>query len=90
MKILPINNNYSQSKNTNFKSANKFCRCGVLSLIASSSMFMLSNAVDTFKPEKMSAVSSTLNSAASLLTVAGTAMGLFGIEKIEDKENNEK
>ena len=94
MKIQSINNNYQRVnnyKNTNFKAANKFCKYSILSLLASSSMFMLSNAIDTFKPEKANNVfTGTLNTAASVLTLAGTAMGLFGIEKIENEELDEK
>ena len=87
MKILPINNNYTQNKNTNFKSANKFCKYSITSLIASSTLFMLSNAVDTFKSEKIGRnVTEKVNTIASVLGIAGTALGIFGIEKEENDE----
>lgn len=89
MKILPINNNYSQNQNTNFKSVNKFCKYSIASFIASSTLFMLSNAVDTFKSEKVSKeVTSSANTVASLLGIAGTFMGIFGIEKIDEKNED--
>ncbi len=87
MKILPINN-YSNDKNTNFKSANKFCKYSIGSLIAGSSLFMLSNALDSFKSDKISKkTTNSINIAASILGIAGTAMGLFGIEKLDNNED---
>lgn len=85
MKVLPINNNYDL-KNTNFKAANKFCKYSINTLIASSSLFMLSTALDTYKPEKTEIITSAINPIASVLTLAGTAMGLFGIEKIKHND----
>lgn len=86
MKILPINN-YTNNKNTNFKAANKFCRYSIYSLIASSSLFMLSNAIDTFRSDNTSKeTAGVINTTASALGIIGTAMGIFGIEK-EEKNN---
>ena len=84
MRVLPINN-YSNNQNKNFKGVNKFCKYSIRTLIASSTLFMLSNAVDTFKPEKVSNDSiGFVNTIASVLGIAGTALGIFGIEKEED------
>ena len=91
MKVSQINNNYSKAQNTNFKSANKFCKYSIASLIASSSLFTLSNAVDTFKSDKIGKnVTEKVNTFASLLGIAGTAMGLFGIEKLDKEDSDEK
>ena len=88
MKILPINN-YTNNNNTNFKAANKFCRYSIYSLIASSSLFMLSNAIDTFKSSELTKeTTSVINTAASVLGIAGTAMGIFGIEKEESHDKH--
>ena len=86
---MKVNCNYSQNQNTNFKSVNKFCKYSIASFIASSTLFMLSNAVDTFKSEKVSKeVTSSANTVASLLGIAGTFMGIFGIEKIDEKNED--
>jgi hypothetical protein len=91
MKVLPINNNYSQAKNTNFKSANKFCKYSITSLIASSSLFMMSNAIDTYRSDKIGRnVTEKVNTVASILGIAGTVMGLFGIEKLDKEDSDEK
>ncbi len=84
MRVLPINN-YSNNQNKNFKGVNKFCKYSIRTLIASSTLFMLSNAIDTFKPEKVNKDSiGFVNTVASLLGVAGTALGILGIEKEEN------
>lgn len=85
MRILPINN-YSNAENTNFKSANTFCKYSISSLIASSSLFMLSTALDTFKSKEAEKITSTITPIASGLGIVGTALGLFGIEKLDEKD----
>ena len=88
MRILPINN-YSDNRNINFKRANKFCKYSINTLIASTTLFMLSNAIGTFKPEKVKKDSiGFVNTVASVLGIAGTALGIFGIEK-EDKNSKQ-
>ncbi len=82
MKVQPITNNYYQNR-TNFQGANKFCKYSIRTLIASASLFMLSNAVDTFKPEKATTELGYVNTVASLLGIAGTCLGIFGLEKVE-------
>lgn len=89
MKVLPINN-YNYQKDTNFKGANRFCKYSIRTLIASTTLFMFSNAVDTFKPEKVNKELGYVNSIASVLGIAGTCLGLFGLEKAEHDEKNEK
>jgi hypothetical protein len=50
---------------------------------------MLSNAIDSCKPEKIDReTTGILNKAASMLAIAGTAIGLFGIEKTDEKDEN--
>jgi len=85
MKVQPIANQHYQN-NTNFHGANKFCKYSIRTLIASASLFMLSNAVDTFKPEKAENKLGYVNALASVLGIAGTCMGIFGLEKTEHNE----
>ena len=89
MKVQPINN-YNYQNSTSFQGANKFCKYGIRTLIASASLFMLSNAVDTFKPEKIDNELGYINTFASVLGIAGTCLGIFGLEKAEHEENNKK
>ena len=85
MKVQPITNKYYQN-NINYRGANKFCKYSIRTLITSASLFMLSNAVDTFKPEKANNELGYVNAFASVLGIAGTCMGIFGLEKIEHNE----
>lgn len=87
MKVQPISNqNYN--RNTSFHGVSKICKYGVGSLIASTSLFMLSNALDSFKSENINKQTVTcLNTIASILGIAGTGMGMFGIE--QSKNNKE-
>ena len=90
MKIQAVNN-YNYDRNTNFKGANKFCKYSIHTLIAGASLFILSNAIDTFKSgETAKQVTEKFDIAASLLSIAGTALGLFGIEKLEYKNKDSK
>lgn len=82
---MPVSNQYHQN-NTNFHGANKVCRYSIGSLIASSSLFMLSNAIDSFHHENKNTVT-VMNTIASVLGIAGTCLGLFGIEQVD---NNDK
>lgn len=82
MKVQPISN-YNYQNNTNFQGANKFCKYSIRTLIASASLFMLSNAVDSFKPEKAKNELGYINTIASALGIAGTCLGIFGLEKEE-------
>ena len=85
MKVMPVGNQYYKN-NTNFHGANKVCRYSIGSLIASSSLFMLSNAIDSFHHENKNTVT-VMNTIASVLGIAGTCLGLFGIEQVD---NNDK
>ena len=85
---MPINNYTNNQNNINYKGANKLCKYSIRSLIASTSLFMLTTAIDTFKPEKEGKAVTALNTIASTLGIAGTAMGIFGIEKIDEKDEN--
>lgn len=86
MKIQPVAN-YNYQNNTNFYGVNKFCRYGTVSLIASTSLFMLSNAIDTFKHEEVADKKSYIDAVASILGVAGTYLGIFGLEKAENHQD---
>ena len=88
MKVQPINNNNYHQTNTSFKKASDICKYGVGALIASTTLFMGANALDTFKKEKVgSKPIASMNMIASLLGIAGTSLAIFGIEQ---EENNDK
>jgi len=85
MKVQPVTN-YNYQNNISYHGANKFCKYSIRTLIASASLFMLSNAVDTFRPEKAKNELGYVNTLASVLGIAGTCLGIFGIEKAEHDE----
>jgi len=81
MKVLPINN---INQNIKFEGANKTCKYGIAALIASSSLFMFSNAVDSFNKEETKTEKTALNyvnTAASVLGILGTGLSLLGIKQ---------
>jgi len=88
MKIHSIKDKFV---NPLIKSNNKLCKFAITSLIASSSMFMLSNAVDTFTSSKENQKQNIglLDSTASVLAIVGTLTGIIGITRIENSELEE-
>ena len=88
MKVLPINNNIN--KNINFEGANKTCKYGITSLIASASLFMASNAFDSFNKEEPRAEKTALtymDAAASVFGILGTCLSLIGIKQPDTGSN---
>ena len=84
MRVHPVRN-YNYQNNTNFQGTNKFCKYSIGTLIASTSLFMLSNAIDTYKNEG-TAVKSYIDAFASILGVTGTYLGIFGLEKAKQHQ----
>ncbi|MBR1776857.1 hypothetical protein IJ750_07290 [bacterium] len=79
MQVQRINN---CNLKTNFQGINKFCRYGIGAFIASTSLFMLSNAFDSFSKEAPEySYTAPLDKAASALGIAGTLLSLFGIRQ---------
>ena len=83
MKILPINS-YSDSKNLSCRGANKTCKYGITALIASTTLFMASNAIDSFEQQEPKTEKTTLkymDTAASVLGILGTGLSILGIKQ---------
>lgn len=89
MRVLPISNN--NQNNTGYKGASKICKYGVSSLIASSTLFMLSNALEPAKSDLINEkVIGCMKHIASVFGIAGTALSLFGIEQVEQQDKTDK
>ena len=88
MKINSISNYYT-NENLNWRGKNTLYKQSVRALIASSSLFMLSNAVHTFNKEN-NATNKTeqfIDLAASFLGLFGTYAGIVGLKE-DEKDNN--
>ena len=83
MKISSINQ-VDNNNNIGFKRASKMTRYGVITLIAASSLFMLSNAIDTFNYEEKGHLSRNIDIPASILGILGTFISWIGLEKDEE------
>ena len=90
MKIQAINDQ-KYSKNIRFKRLNDYCKYGICALISSSSLFMCSNAIDSFRTEKLpKSTMTSLDIAASVFGITGTFMWLIGINLNDDDKYNKK
>ena len=88
MKIHSINQ-VDNNNNIGFKRINKMTRYGITTLIGASSLFMLSNAIDSFNYENNKhTTSQVIDTAAAILGITGTFMSLIGLKK--DEENSGK
>lgn len=89
MKIQPLG---THNYNPNLKGNEKLCKYAVTSLIAGSSLFMLSNAIDTLNISRNTKKSDIglIDMTASVLAIFGTVTGLFGIAKNESSELDEE
>ena len=89
MKIQKIEmQNYNPSLKGKTREANKLSKYAITSLIASSSLFMLSNAIDTMKTSDSTDKTGIgiIDWAASALTLFGTITGIIGISKNKNSE----
>lgn len=88
MKVQSIGtNHYNPAIRGNRTETNKLCKYAITSLIASSSLFMLSNAIDTIKPNE--SVNSFVDMIASVLAIFGTMTGISGMEKNKNSKSGE-
>ena len=79
------------SSNFTFKHASKMTKYGVSTLIGASSLFMLSNAVDSFNYEdNTNSLSQKIYVAASILGISGTFISLIGLDKDEEDSDKNK
>ena len=86
MKIYSINK--FDKNNICFQRTNKMTKYGVTTLIGASSLFMFSNAIDTFSVDNKNLTSKIIDTGAAVLGISGTFMSLIGINK--DEENSRK
>ena len=85
MKVSSVNN---FDNNINFKRTNKITKYGVNTLIAASSLFIISNAIDAFDFENnKNSISKNIDFSASMLGILGTFMSLVGIQEDEEDSN---
>jgi hypothetical protein len=85
MRVYPVV--YQNQNNVSHRSINKMTKYGIGSLIASSTIFMFSNAVNsTFanNVEDINTCTKVFNSAASLFGIIGTALSITGIKRDEN------
>ena len=88
MKICSINR-YDNNQNIGFKRSSNATKFGVSTLIAATSLFMLSNATDSFYSENTTTKKSlNINIPASILGLTGTFISLIGLKQDEEDEEN--
>lgn len=87
MKIQSIN--VQNTSHVNCKSASQMTRYGVGALVASSSLFMFSNAIDSFDNQGV-VEKRMINSTASALGIVGTFLGIVGIKDDEDDDDKRR
>ncbi len=81
MRVYPVV--YQNQNNVSHRSINKMTKYGIGSLIASSTIFMFSNAVNSTFANNVECTK-VFNSAASLFGIIGTALSITGIKRDEN------
>ena len=92
MKVLPVSNDINFNHNIKFEGANNTTKIGLAALIVSSSLFMMSNAIDSFEKQQTTEQKSSgfgfLDGVASIAGIVGTFTGLLGLKQDEEDEKN--